>query len=231
MSWVIKMGVVPISSRNCINVSRMVVREQASIIDVGSSASKILQLQQENASDHEALLLAARKLKGYLLVSSSNFRLTKLHASVISSIFLAGSQPPPRMRNAIEQHGIDLVKRVVGRTGPERWPGCFSSIPSSAVGTDIALLALEEDVAFGRIDQAQEHLWQGGLAASGLAHDGDNLAFVEIEIHAIDGDGFIAAKAEFPGDTSAAQARFSGVHLYLSPFHKLPSNSLGRMQR
>ena len=98
MSWVMKMMVMPISSRSWSSMSRMVAREQASTMEVGSSASRILGLSRKMRAIISRCIWPPDSSKGYLLVSSANFRLTKEQASVIISIFFSmGRCLPPRI--------------------------------------------------------------------------------------------------------------------------------------
>ena len=98
MSWVIKMMVMPTSSRSCSSMSRMVAREQASTIEVGSSASRIFGFSRKMRAIIRRCIWPPESSKGYLLVSSANFRLTKEQASVIMSNFSCLPRfCPPRM--------------------------------------------------------------------------------------------------------------------------------------
>ena len=79
-------------------MSRIVAREQASIILVGSSASRMSGLSRKMRAIISRCIWPPESSKGYLLVSSANFRFTKEQASVIISTFFSrGRFLPPRM--------------------------------------------------------------------------------------------------------------------------------------
>ncbi len=98
MSWVMKITVMPVSSRSFSSMSRIVAREQASIMEVGSSASRMFGFSRKMRAIISRCICPPESSKGYLFVSSANFRFTKLQASVIISIFFSfGRFRPPRM--------------------------------------------------------------------------------------------------------------------------------------
>ncbi len=89
---------MPTSSRSWSSISRMVAREQASTMEVGSSARRILGLSRKIRAIISRCIWPPDSSKGYLLVSSANFRLTKEQASVIISNFSCLDRFfPPRM--------------------------------------------------------------------------------------------------------------------------------------
>src|SRR5699024_2327125 len=74
----------------------MVAREQASTMEVGSSAMRILGLSRKIRAIIKRCIWPPESSKGYLLVSSAYFRFTKEQASVISFSFssLERCRPP-----------------------------------------------------------------------------------------------------------------------------------------
>lgn len=79
-------------------MSKIVALEQASIMEVGSSAIKILGFNKNILAIISLCIWPPESSKGYLFVNSAYFKFTKLHASVILASFSCFNKPFPPLK-------------------------------------------------------------------------------------------------------------------------------------
>ena len=82
------------------------------------------------------------------------------------------------------------------------------------------VLAVEEDLAEGRLDQPRQAPDEGRLAAAGQAHDDEHLALANVEAHVADGGGRAGLAAEI--GVRELQQRVAGLELALARPEQLP---------
>ena len=144
-------------------------------------------VQEERPGDRDALLLAARELRGPMAEAVGEAEARQHSGGAVEELGPVGAERPPAELDHGRQHGVlqggelgqqvieledeaDLLVTQVGAMPGAQAPG---------------VLAGDADRALGRAVQQTQDVEQGGLPGAGGAHEREPLPGAELEVDAV----------------------------------------------
>ena len=144
-------------------------------------------LDGQRAGDGDALALAAGEFVRIAprMVGPQPYQLEQLRHARRSLLLVADQAMQPQR---LAQHGTDSHARIERGVRVLEDDLQAAAARAHLVGVERQqVLALEAHGAFRRLDQPQHQPADGRLAAARLAHDGERLAFFDVEVDTVDG--------------------------------------------